>query len=152
MKESCWFHIWLYEYSWTHMCLWTYSLVPSQLSLLSMHIVELCWEQEAHCILHLSHTDKSVDSQRRQFKQFTKEFFSFFYTVLWNESAHLNFYPLFSPLFWPGQSGLNPAQSEFNYLNTARTLELYGVELHYARVSVPELFHYVCTHKALCYI
>ncbi|XP_067266475.1 tyrosine-protein phosphatase non-receptor type 4 isoform X2 [Chanodichthys erythropterus] len=33
----------------------------------------------------------------------------------------------------PGHSGLNPAQSEFNYLNTARTLELYGVELHYAR-------------------
>uniref|UniRef100_A0A8C1KZ02 Tyrosine-protein phosphatase n=1 Tax=Cyprinus carpio TaxID=7962 RepID=A0A8C1KZ02_CYPCA len=30
-------------------------------------------------------------------------------------------------------SGLTPAQSEFNYLNTARTLELYGVELHYAR-------------------
>lgn len=30
-------------------------------------------------------------------------------------------------------NGLNPAQSEFNYLNTARTLELYGVELHYAR-------------------
>ncbi|XP_036808293.1 tyrosine-protein phosphatase non-receptor type 4 isoform X1 [Oncorhynchus mykiss] len=29
--------------------------------------------------------------------------------------------------------GLPPAQSEFNYLNTARTLELYGVELHYAR-------------------
>lgn len=32
-------------------------------------------------------------------------------------------------------SGLTPAQSEFNYLNTARTLDLYGVELHYARVS-----------------
>lgn len=32
-------------------------------------------------------------------------------------------------------SGLSPAQSEFNYLNTARSLELYGVELHYARVS-----------------
>uniref|UniRef100_A0A9J8ATF1 Tyrosine-protein phosphatase n=1 Tax=Cyprinus carpio carpio TaxID=630221 RepID=A0A9J8ATF1_CYPCA len=30
-------------------------------------------------------------------------------------------------------SGLTPAQSEFNYLDTARTLELYGVELHYAR-------------------
>nr|XP_054603034.1 tyrosine-protein phosphatase non-receptor type 4 isoform X2 [Nothobranchius furzeri] len=30
-------------------------------------------------------------------------------------------------------SGLSPAQAEFNYLNTARTLELYGVELHYAR-------------------
>uniref|UniRef100_A0A671SUL6 Tyrosine-protein phosphatase n=1 Tax=Sinocyclocheilus anshuiensis TaxID=1608454 RepID=A0A671SUL6_9TELE len=30
-------------------------------------------------------------------------------------------------------SGLTPAQSEFNYLNMARTLELYGVELHYAR-------------------
>nr|XP_029504246.1 tyrosine-protein phosphatase non-receptor type 4-like isoform X2 [Oncorhynchus nerka] len=29
--------------------------------------------------------------------------------------------------------GLSSAQSEFNYLNTARTLELYGVELHYAR-------------------
>ncbi|XP_026073841.1 tyrosine-protein phosphatase non-receptor type 4-like isoform X2 [Carassius auratus] len=29
--------------------------------------------------------------------------------------------------------GLTPAQSEFNYLDTARTLELYGVELHYAR-------------------
>ncbi|KAA0715732.1 Tyrosine-protein phosphatase non-receptor type 4 [Triplophysa tibetana] len=30
-------------------------------------------------------------------------------------------------------SGLTPAQSEFNYLNTARALDLYGVELHYAR-------------------
>ncbi|CAJ0967429.1 unnamed protein product [Ranitomeya imitator] len=30
-------------------------------------------------------------------------------------------------------SGLSPADSEFSYLNTARTLELYGVELHYAR-------------------
>uniref|UniRef100_A0A8B9K1L7 protein-tyrosine-phosphatase n=1 Tax=Astyanax mexicanus TaxID=7994 RepID=A0A8B9K1L7_ASTMX len=30
-------------------------------------------------------------------------------------------------------SGLSPAESEFNYLNTARTLEHYGVELHYAR-------------------
>ncbi|XP_077129386.1 tyrosine-protein phosphatase non-receptor type 4 isoform X2 [Ranitomeya variabilis] len=30
-------------------------------------------------------------------------------------------------------SGLSPAESEFSYLNTARTLELYGVELHYAR-------------------
>ncbi|KAK3543609.1 hypothetical protein QTP70_025021, partial [Hemibagrus guttatus] len=30
-------------------------------------------------------------------------------------------------------SGLSPDESEFNYLNTARTLELYGVELHYAR-------------------
>uniref|UniRef100_A0A671KK46 Tyrosine-protein phosphatase n=1 Tax=Sinocyclocheilus anshuiensis TaxID=1608454 RepID=A0A671KK46_9TELE len=30
-------------------------------------------------------------------------------------------------------SGLTPAQSEFNYLDTARTLELYGVEPHYAR-------------------
>uniref|UniRef100_A0A4W6G8V5 Tyrosine-protein phosphatase n=1 Tax=Lates calcarifer TaxID=8187 RepID=A0A4W6G8V5_LATCA len=42
-------------------------------------------------------------------------------------------------------SGLSPAQSEFNYLNTARTLELYGVELHYARVS-QVLFH-VCLLK-----
>ncbi|XP_071978138.1 tyrosine-protein phosphatase non-receptor type 4 isoform X2 [Engystomops pustulosus] len=30
-------------------------------------------------------------------------------------------------------SGLTPAEAEFRYLNTARTLELYGVELHYAR-------------------
>ncbi|XP_072274034.1 tyrosine-protein phosphatase non-receptor type 4 isoform X1 [Pyxicephalus adspersus] len=29
--------------------------------------------------------------------------------------------------------GLTPAEAEFSYLNTARTLELYGVELHYAR-------------------
>ncbi|KAM8933746.1 tyrosine-protein phosphatase non-receptor type 4 [Pelodytes ibericus] len=29
--------------------------------------------------------------------------------------------------------GLSPAEAEFSYLNTARTLELYGVELHYAR-------------------
>ncbi|XP_053327551.1 tyrosine-protein phosphatase non-receptor type 4 isoform X2 [Spea bombifrons] len=29
--------------------------------------------------------------------------------------------------------GLTPAEAEFTYLNTARTLELYGVELHYAR-------------------
>uniref|UniRef100_A0A8D2N5S8 Protein tyrosine phosphatase non-receptor type 4 n=1 Tax=Zonotrichia albicollis TaxID=44394 RepID=A0A8D2N5S8_ZONAL len=35
--------------------------------------------------------------------------------------------------------GLSPAEAEFNYLNTARTLELYGVELHYARVSLDEL-------------
>uniref|UniRef100_A0AAY4CN88 protein-tyrosine-phosphatase n=1 Tax=Denticeps clupeoides TaxID=299321 RepID=A0AAY4CN88_9TELE len=33
-------------------------------------------------------------------------------------------------------NGLSPAQSEFNYLNTARTLELYGVELHCARQSL----------------
>uniref|UniRef100_A0A6I8R7E8 protein-tyrosine-phosphatase n=1 Tax=Xenopus tropicalis TaxID=8364 RepID=A0A6I8R7E8_XENTR len=32
--------------------------------------------------------------------------------------------------------GLSPAEAEFSYLNAARTLELYGVELHYARVSV----------------
>uniref|UniRef100_A0A8C1INF2 protein-tyrosine-phosphatase n=1 Tax=Cyprinus carpio TaxID=7962 RepID=A0A8C1INF2_CYPCA len=32
-------------------------------------------------------------------------------------------------------NGLTAAQSEFNYLNAAWTLELYGVELHYARVS-----------------
>uniref|UniRef100_A0A8C2KU91 protein-tyrosine-phosphatase n=1 Tax=Cyprinus carpio TaxID=7962 RepID=A0A8C2KU91_CYPCA len=43
--------------------------------------------------------------------------------------------------------GLTPAQSEFNYLNTARTLELYGVELHYARVSESELFHCVSAHN-----
>uniref|UniRef100_A0A8C6GR50 Tyrosine-protein phosphatase non-receptor type n=1 Tax=Mus spicilegus TaxID=10103 RepID=A0A8C6GR50_MUSSI len=30
-------------------------------------------------------------------------------------------------------SGLSPAEAEFNYLNAARTLELYGVEFHYAR-------------------
>ncbi|XP_035378790.1 tyrosine-protein phosphatase non-receptor type 4 isoform X1 [Electrophorus electricus] len=30
-------------------------------------------------------------------------------------------------------SGLSPAESEFNYLNRARALDLYGVELHYAR-------------------
>ncbi|XP_069472851.1 tyrosine-protein phosphatase non-receptor type 4 isoform X2 [Ambystoma mexicanum] len=30
-------------------------------------------------------------------------------------------------------TGLTPAEAEFSYLNTARTLELYGVELHYAR-------------------
>ncbi|KAK7938501.1 hypothetical protein WMY93_001827 [Mugilogobius chulae] len=30
-------------------------------------------------------------------------------------------------------SGLSPAQAEFQYLNTARSLELYGVELHWAR-------------------
>ncbi|KAJ8012630.1 hypothetical protein DPEC_G00044870 [Dallia pectoralis] len=30
-------------------------------------------------------------------------------------------------------SGLTPAQAEFSYLNTARTLERYGIELHYAR-------------------
>ncbi|XP_045681824.1 tyrosine-protein phosphatase non-receptor type 4 isoform X2 [Phyllostomus hastatus] len=29
--------------------------------------------------------------------------------------------------------GLSPAEAEFNYLNKARTLELYGVEFHYAR-------------------
>ncbi|KAG2459381.1 tyrosine-protein phosphatase non-receptor type 4 isoform X1 [Polypterus senegalus] len=30
-------------------------------------------------------------------------------------------------------NGLSPAEAEFNYINTGRTLELYGVELHYAR-------------------
>ncbi|KAM7105326.1 tyrosine-protein phosphatase non-receptor type 4 isoform 4-T4 [Molossus nigricans] len=30
-------------------------------------------------------------------------------------------------------TGLSPAEAEFSYLNTARTLELYGVEFHYAR-------------------
>lgn len=44
-------------------------------------------------------------------------------------------------------SGLSPAQSEFNYLNTARTLELYGVELHYARVS-KVLF---CVYAPVCW-
>lgn len=48
-------------------------------------------------------------------------------------------HPLFSPypvvIVISSHSGLSPAQSEFNYLNTARSLELYGVELHYARVS-----------------
>ncbi|KAJ8003586.1 hypothetical protein DPEC_G00149880 [Dallia pectoralis] len=29
--------------------------------------------------------------------------------------------------------GQSPAQSEFNYLNTAQTVELYGVEFHYAK-------------------
>lgn len=29
--------------------------------------------------------------------------------------------------------GLTPAEAEFSYLNTGRTLDLYGVELHYAR-------------------
>ncbi|XP_033869912.2 tyrosine-protein phosphatase non-receptor type 4-like isoform X1 [Acipenser ruthenus] len=29
--------------------------------------------------------------------------------------------------------GLSPAEAELNYVNTARTLEFYGVELHYAR-------------------
>lgn len=48
----------------------------------------------------------------------------------------------------PSLSGLSPAQSEFNYLNTARTLELYGVELHYARVS-QVLFH-VCLSVLVC--
>lgn len=42
-------------------------------------------------------------------------------------------------------SGLSPAQAEFNYLNTARTLELYGVELHYARVS-KVFFMHACLH------
>lgn len=42
-------------------------------------------------------------------------------------------------------SGLSPAQAEFNYLNTARTLELYGVELHYARVS-KLFFMHACLH------
>uniref|UniRef100_A0A672NVP0 protein-tyrosine-phosphatase n=1 Tax=Sinocyclocheilus grahami TaxID=75366 RepID=A0A672NVP0_SINGR len=49
-------------------------------------------------------------------------------------------------------NGLTPAQSEFNYLNAAQTLELYGVELHYALVSdwpilprcLPLVFHIYC--------
>uniref|UniRef100_A0A671RSU2 Tyrosine-protein phosphatase non-receptor type 4-like n=1 Tax=Sinocyclocheilus anshuiensis TaxID=1608454 RepID=A0A671RSU2_9TELE len=49
-------------------------------------------------------------------------------------------------------NGLIPAQSEFNYLNAAQTLELYGVELHYALVSdwpilprcLPLVFHIYC--------
>uniref|UniRef100_A0A672TC65 Tyrosine-protein phosphatase n=1 Tax=Sinocyclocheilus grahami TaxID=75366 RepID=A0A672TC65_SINGR len=49
-------------------------------------------------------------------------------------------------------SGLTPAQSEFNYLNTARTLELYGVELHYARVSQSCFIVYLHTslYDAVC--
>ncbi|XP_064143373.1 tyrosine-protein phosphatase non-receptor type 4 isoform X6 [Loxodonta africana] len=35
--------------------------------------------------------------------------------------------------FHQQHTGLSPAEAEFNYLNTARTLELYGVEFHYAR-------------------
>lgn len=38
-------------------------------------------------------------------------------------------------MFFYHYRGLSPAEAEFCYLNTARTLELYGVELHYARVS-----------------
>lgn len=38
-------------------------------------------------------------------------------------------------LFFDYYRGLSPAEAELSYLNTARTLELYGVELHYARVS-----------------
>lgn len=41
---------------------------------------------------------------------------------------------------WFLYRGLTPAEAEFNYLNTARTLELYGVEFHYARVSEEDLF------------
>lgn len=43
-------------------------------------------------------------------------------------------------------SGLSPAESEFNYLNTARTLELYGVELHYARVRESQMFSHIFIH------
>lgn len=39
-------------------------------------------------------------------------------------------------LFLPSYRGLSPAEAEFSYLSTARTLELYGVELHYARVGL----------------
>ncbi|CAF97207.1 unnamed protein product, partial [Tetraodon nigroviridis] len=46
-------------------------------------------------------------------------------------------------------SGLSPAQAEFNYLNTARTLELYGVELHYARFDTifAVFLHLKCLFK-----
>lgn len=40
--------------------------------------------------------------------------------------------------------GLSPAEAEFNYLNTARTLEFYGVEFHYARVSGKGLLWISC--------
>ncbi len=118
---------------------------------LSTPTVELCWEQEAHCPPHLIHTNKSVDSERHRFMQFTQEWCTptyLYFTVLWCESkAHVFILTLYSPFFWPGHSGLTPAQSEFNFLSTARTLELYGVELHYARVSESELFYCVSTHN-----
>uniref|UniRef100_A0A8C3Y4Q9 protein-tyrosine-phosphatase n=1 Tax=Catharus ustulatus TaxID=91951 RepID=A0A8C3Y4Q9_CATUS len=44
--------------------------------------------------------------------------------------------------------GLSPAEAEFNYLNTARTLELYGVELHYARVSLDKLVLQCKNHES----
>uniref|UniRef100_A0AAR2LDG3 protein-tyrosine-phosphatase n=1 Tax=Pygocentrus nattereri TaxID=42514 RepID=A0AAR2LDG3_PYGNA len=35
-------------------------------------------------------------------------------------------------------NGLSPAESEFNYLRAASSLELYGVELHFARIKSRE--------------
>lgn len=43
--------------------------------------------------------------------------------------------------------GLSPAEAEFSYLNTARTLELYGVEFHYARVSEENISEWYLTLK-----
>uniref|UniRef100_A0AAR2KR52 protein-tyrosine-phosphatase n=1 Tax=Pygocentrus nattereri TaxID=42514 RepID=A0AAR2KR52_PYGNA len=40
----------------------------------------------------------------------------------------------------PQHKGLSQSEAELCYLNTARTLDLYGVELHSARVSFPQLF------------
>ncbi|TSK67217.1 Tyrosine-protein phosphatase non-receptor type 4 [Bagarius yarrelli] len=47
-------------------------------------------------------------------------------------------------------TGLTPAQSEFNYLNTASSLELYGVELHYARDQISNEIHIGVMAAGIC--
>ncbi len=83
---------------------------------LSTPTLELCWEHEAHCPPHLSHTNKSVDSERHRFMQFTQEWCTptyLYFTVLWCESkAHVLILTLYSPFFL--------AWAQWTYSSTVR--------------------------------
>lgn len=96
----------LVDFTYGFMNIHEHSHVLSQCSLLSTYSVELCWEQEAHCTPRLCHTDKSVDSQRRQFKQFTQAFCAHIpllhCLVMWIWSICLHFLPFILPFFGLG--------------------------------------------------